>query len=289
MARTRPAATVWRATFRGLLGLAPGLGACNLVAPKPPEGHRPLEPVPAPYAAWWRITEQCSGLRGDFASVRWSELPGAATMRVLGEDAAGAWYPAARRVVLLPNYVYQGDVVRHEMLHALSRVRGHDRALFLGRCAGVVACFDKCERDAGAASRRDPDAPVRGPDAVEVTTTVWPAVADLPSDGSRAWVAVVVTARNRAAHAVRVRVPSPSGGGPDEGGGFGWYADGLGGALRGSDSVVAFGPGEARHQAFDVPIDPGEPGERRFTVVGRFADRASAPAPVVVRQRAPEP
>ena len=100
-----------------------------------PDGAEWLEPVPVEYAGWWAEVEACSGLRGDFATVRFVVWPGMVV--IPGTRRMGASY-SDRRVIELAGRAL-GPTVRHEMLHMLG-VDGHPEEYFgqSGRCAGVV-------------------------------------------------------------------------------------------------------------------------------------------------------
>src|SRR5687767_13898568 len=55
---------------------AVGLAACSsLVDPDLPVNARQFTPPPV-YARWWAMTQACSGLSGDLASVSWYVVPG---------------------------------------------------------------------------------------------------------------------------------------------------------------------------------------------------------------------
>jgi hypothetical protein len=96
--------------------------------------------VPPPvYAQWWATTEACSGIKGSLDAIQFYKVPNASTIpdNTYGEVAA-YWSPASNRIVLADFYEMQGQLVRHEMLHALLRVSGHPSEYFQGRCADVV-------------------------------------------------------------------------------------------------------------------------------------------------------
>jgi hypothetical protein len=105
--------------------------------------------APAAYEHWWAMTQECSGRTGDFASIQWYVVPGATSMKLSnGEVVDGYWDNANHRIVLAGTVQLWGDVVRHEMLHALlGNTRGHPRAQFIQRCGGVVACEAGCRNE----------------------------------------------------------------------------------------------------------------------------------------------
>ena len=67
---------------------------------------------------------------------------------------------AGALTVLAGTDTIEGSVVRHEMLHALVRAKGHPRAQFLQRCGGIVACGPDCVHDAGPAAAPAAGTPV---------------------------------------------------------------------------------------------------------------------------------
>lgn len=168
-----------------------GLAACDyLTDPVPPDAD-PFEP-PAVYARWWAMTEACSGRRGDLAAVRWYRTPG--SLMHDGQSLAGYWTSRGNTIVLRGDRVEDGQVVRHEMLHALLRGGGHPHAQFLGTCAGLVSCGGCGEWHP---SRRD--FIVVPPDSLEVDSRV--ELLPPEADGQR-WVALHVVVRNPRAQPV---------------------------------------------------------------------------------------
>jgi hypothetical protein len=89
---------------------------------------RPFTPPPA-YAALWRGLERCSGLRGDYASVRFY------TVDSLDNHAVGR--TVGRSVYLVRLFRDSEPVVRHEMLHVLLQRNGHPAQYFRGPCGNL--------------------------------------------------------------------------------------------------------------------------------------------------------
>ncbi|HJQ11408.1 MAG TPA: hypothetical protein VJ840_10300 [Gemmatimonadaceae bacterium] len=114
------------------------LSCDRIVDPALPGDAIRFTPPPV-YAQWWTSTEACSGITGSLDAVEFYRIPNASTIpdKTYGEVAA-YWSPASNRIVLADFYEMQGQVVRHEMLHALLRVSGHPPEYFQGRCADVV-------------------------------------------------------------------------------------------------------------------------------------------------------
>src|SRR5699024_2935350 len=93
---------------------------------------------------WWGMTEACSGHSGELSAVRWYRVPGW-TVPVNGEAAAAFWTTGGNQIVIADELVEDGEVVRHEMLHALLGERGHPTEPFLTSCASVLSCGRVCE------------------------------------------------------------------------------------------------------------------------------------------------
>src|SRR5712671_6242500 len=119
--------------------------ACgHLTDPPLPVNAMRFDP-PAVYTRWWTMVESCSGFTRAFGNVEWYSAPG-----VLlspdgdGDRVDGYWSLASNRIVLVADDTLDGGLVRHEMLHALVRVKGHPRSEFLQNCGGVVGCGPIC-------------------------------------------------------------------------------------------------------------------------------------------------
>src|SRR5687768_764740 len=93
------------------------------------------------YSWWWQQTESCSGRTGALSTVQWFVVPGVSSIATPnGNIVSGYWDPDGRRIVLAGESQYFGDLVRHEMLHALLGKGSHPRAEFIQKCSGVVVC-----------------------------------------------------------------------------------------------------------------------------------------------------
>jgi hypothetical protein len=101
--------------------------------------------------------------------------------------------------------VERGAAVRHEMLHALVRERGHPRAAFVEACAGLVDCDRHCVADAGQWQPPEPVYALVPPESLDVDSKA----RALPpeADGQR-WISLTVTVRNRSDRAVLVAQPA---------------------------------------------------------------------------------
>ena len=134
----------------GIAGLAV-LASCEITAPLPP-GATPMEPR-AQYQRWWSMVEQCSGLSRPMAEIEWFSVGGGSFRSSAGELVDGLYVQGPERIILAGTVLNDGQVVRHEMLHAL--IQNNDPAMlhpgeyFLRRCAGVVDCRSACVETAG--------------------------------------------------------------------------------------------------------------------------------------------
>jgi hypothetical protein len=195
----------------GVLLFATALAACESMAPRLPPGAQRFTP-PSIYQQWWALTEQCSGRSGNFADVRWYRVPGAIDIP-LGDGTMvnGLWKPDGNEIVLAGESELAGDLVRHEMLHALLRTPGHDRSEFVGRCGGTVACIGPCLTDGGPPPP-DPAAVAVAPSTLEIEVEVVPnAPGASVNDGM---FMMIITARNPARTPVIVQLPPSGDAGP---------------------------------------------------------------------------
>jgi hypothetical protein len=239
-------------------------GACvNITDPPLPEGARILS-APELYARWWAMTEACAGITGSFDAVTWFEVPDASSVALNGRQVAAYWSLASNRIVVAGKSALEGSLVRHEMLHALTRSSGHSRALYLGSCAGVVACDEACVADAEAPPAPDPAAVSMPPESLTVTVTVAPGPLLQTTSGEH--LAIVVTAHNRAARPIVVDLPLA--GQPDRRLGFAYDLRGpAGGVTIGVPALDrsrwTFAAGERKQQVFDV-YSGSDVGAERF-------------------------
>jgi hypothetical protein len=252
-----------------------------------PSGSQQFTP-PEVFRRWWALTEQCSGLTGDYDAIAWYVVPGVAS--IPGPDGSpvqGTWELKHNRIVLAGDAQLAGDLVRHEMLHALLHGADHPRDTFIGKCGGVVVCIGPCLKEAGTAPPPDPAAVPADPSAIEVTVTLEPERDDPSQIGGH--FIMWVTARNPTDQALVVTLPPPGDGGP--GVGFQYLLD--------SDWITApykvraqapemtrFAPRETKRFAFDFRVSastgtPGRydiaPGIYRFA--GAYGDHWADPTP----------
>ena len=114
------------------------LGCSDLTNPIA-QTDTPLTPLPQ-YTTWWQLDLECSGLPdASLSSLRWFTV---STHTIDNEDlvVAKTYWPQ-RDIRLVPVYVDDERIVRHEMLHALLYAAGktsesvnHDPLYFHTRC-----------------------------------------------------------------------------------------------------------------------------------------------------------
>jgi hypothetical protein len=96
-----------------------------------PAGETSIQ-APAFYREWWSRTEACSGLTGDFDTVRWFAVPGHGFECPSG-TCAGRW-ERGHRIFISADFESNELVVRHEMLHELIGHGGHPNPPFGPEC-----------------------------------------------------------------------------------------------------------------------------------------------------------
>jgi hypothetical protein len=244
-----------------------------------PEGSERFDPSPE-YQLWWSMTESCSGIQGALADVEWYVVPNTTVLPGTAGELNGEWFPQRNRIVLASADQHDGEIVRHEMLHALLQAPAHPRSQFLERCAGIVVCADACMHDAGPAPLPPAGTPLVQASALEIDIGLQPSPARASEfDGH---FELMVTAHNPANYAVVVQLPP--------------YGDGNLGVsfsyLMGSDSAnvvgtfyLAYDPeatffqaGETKRQTFDLqngnPAD-GNYAPGSYVAYGVFGNHSS--------------
>ncbi len=190
----------------GLAAVAGSILSCGdiIVDPKLPPGATQFTP-PTVFATWWEMTEVCSGRTGSLDAVSWYKAP-ANFFVIDGRQVSAYWSAGSNQIVVSESVARNGHVVRHEMLHALLRSKGHARDDFLERCAGRVACTTQCVEDAGPAPEVPTSVPRVHASMMEVTMEITPIpVRSWVNDG---YFAVTIRARNPAPNPVLVELPS---------------------------------------------------------------------------------
>ena len=127
-----------RRSTLGSVALGGLLSGCSSLSPSEPTlpvGATEIA-ASAEYQAWHAKTEACSGLSGDFSTIKFYVVPGVETFPTTGGPKVGEWTSdgATNRIVLAGNYRNFEMVVRHELLHSLLRKEGHPREYFVDRC-----------------------------------------------------------------------------------------------------------------------------------------------------------
>jgi hypothetical protein len=241
-----------------LIALAWCSTCARITDPPLPLGALALHPPPV-YQRWWRDTEECSGTRGSLADVQWFFVPGASKIVFNNEEVDGYWSFHSNQIVLAGEAVYDGQAVRHEMLHALlpSARGGHPRSYFLGTCAGVVGCTGSCIE--GTASH-DPSAVMVPAESLSMSVEVRPVPAGAQIDGGV--FGVTVLARNAAAHPVIVNLPRGASTYPRSFG-FDLRSPATGSYLSNTFAVdsssLFFAPGETKRYLFDFVMGAALP------------------------------
>jgi hypothetical protein len=246
--------------------------SCDSLLSSLPDGSETFHP-PEVYQQWWRITESCSGISGDFAHVKWYQVPGASQFDI-GEGVAanGAWTRDGNKIIIAGDAALDGDLVRHEMLHALLRVSGHPRDAFIGHCDGTVVCTDQCIRDGGEAPPSDPSADTVSPAALEIGTTVVPSSPASTINGGN--FMMVISAHNKFSTPVVVNLPNQS---PSITYSFLIYNRFVSSqaiTLGETPDATRFAPLETKHFIFDFHLSSGDtrydlaPGS--YTMIGQY-------------------
>lgn len=224
--------------------------ACRPVGP--PADAREYHP-PAVYQRWWQSTEQCAGRTGNLNDLRWFSTPGSAMLHK-GQTVSGYWSMQGNFIVLAEDHIRHGQVVRHEMLHALLNSPGHPREAFLGDCAAVVDCSESCWAEATPWTIPRSDYISVPPESLIITTEV--RLHDPESDGDR-FLSLHVSAQNAGSSAVFVVVAEF----PQMPPAFGFDVRGPSGGLSRSDrsadsSIFFFGPGSSKEKVFEFLVAP---------------------------------
>lgn len=261
------------------------VGACTLPTDVPfPSDAVQIEAPPA-YALWWKVTESCSGLGGDFSAVRWYVVPNTSVIHTGNDQAIGYWFADGNRIVLAGNYEMNAPVVRHEMLHALvgpAQEGGHPHEYFVHRCGGIVHCEGSCINDGGPSPTPVMDAPVIPATQLQTGVDVMPSHVSQSVYGG--WFAITVSVTNPRTTPVWVDVPRV-GPGRTDGPTFAWA---LQGEIAAYDYTYAdrvyFEPGETKRYAFDTQAGgwPVSATPATYSIQGLFVGISSDPTSLVV-------
>lgn len=130
--------TPGRRSTLGSMAIAGLLSGCSSLAPS--ETPLPLGaievPAPVSYQQWHAKTQSCSGLAGDFSTIKFYVVPGVETFSTSAGAKVGEWISngTTNRIVIAGNYRNHEMVVRHELLHSLLKKEGHPSEYFVSRC-----------------------------------------------------------------------------------------------------------------------------------------------------------
>ncbi len=260
-------------TRAALLALVAGISCGHLVDPVLP-GDAEQFVAPSVYTQWWAMVEQCSGLRGRLEDVQWFSVPGQlSNPDNSSEPVEGYWSAASNRIVLNSDDTLDGRIVRHEMLHALVRVKGHPRSAFLQSCGGIVSCPPACVSDAGPPPAPDPATPRVAPAAIEVTSEV--SVISPSSSTQASFGTFTIFAHNPFPHPIVVLLSKSPGVDIARTYGYGIIRTVSGGAVSSADlafdiGATYFAAGETKRDMFDLAIVPiASPSVGTFPGIGR--------------------
>jgi hypothetical protein len=111
------------------------VAGCAVSGKSLPLGAVPM-PAPPVFQEWFERTQECSGLQGTFAALRWFVIPGVSSFQTRDGPAVGMWKKGqgSGSIILAGNLADRELVVRHEMLHSLIGRSGHPSKLFIERC-----------------------------------------------------------------------------------------------------------------------------------------------------------
>jgi hypothetical protein len=280
--------TLWTLLIAPIVAAVLGLVACGdgIVDPPLPSDAQLFSP-PGVYSTWWNMTQACSGLTGSLAAVTWYKTDEVVHDVNTGDVVLGYWSAAGNQIVLTTSSVLDGGTVRHEMLHALLRVKGHPRNQFLGKCAGTVPCQGPCISDAGPYPT-PPEVPIHVTGAsIDLTVDLEPRNPTPGQDGG--FFTITVLAHNSSTHWATV---TPSLAQDDTTRTFAFDVRNVtSGGITGSDVALdpserIFAPGETKKQVFDFAIGDSPFGNQllagNYTVRGGFSDYWSVDSSFVI-------
>jgi hypothetical protein len=132
-------------------GLASGCAALAPSEPVLPAGSVEISATVL-YQEWQLKTEACSGLAGDFSTIKFYVVPGVETFPTGAGSKVGEWTfdGVTNRIVIAGNYANSEMVVRHELLHSLLQREGHPAEYFVNRCHLTWESWDGPQGDASA-------------------------------------------------------------------------------------------------------------------------------------------
>jgi hypothetical protein len=103
-----------------VLALSGVVGCEPIIGPEytlPPDAV-PVEPGES-YATWYAQAEACAGIEGDFAAVRWFEVPGERWWDPLHEQYAIGTWRRPHDIYITTAHIDDEFLVKHEVIHDL--------------------------------------------------------------------------------------------------------------------------------------------------------------------------
>jgi hypothetical protein len=97
----------------------------------PPVSGATVISAPSNYVALWQEMQTCSGLRGNFNDITWFQADSIVLRR---EHYLGYWFADRNRIVIRADRLNYDNTVKHEMMHALSKLHTHAERFFNGPC-----------------------------------------------------------------------------------------------------------------------------------------------------------
>src|SRR4051812_2605650 len=277
--------------MRNAIGIAVAfcamIAACSSARVDFPTGSA-LFPPPPVYSEWWEMVEACSQRVGPLEQVKWFQAPDEAAIVVNGAAVDAYWDKTSNAIVVKPAVKLDGSLVRHEMLHALSRSTAHSRPDFLEHCGGVVACAPTCVSAVETFQLPGSAVPRVSPESLTITSIVEPVGA--LGEVKDTFFRLTVFARNPTNHPIVVVLPPSGDAGPSlsfsyviSGSSTFEYND------RAWDSeIMSFGAQETKRRVFDFVVRPTmdmnfaiTPGT--YQVRGAFGERSAAPVSMTIR------
>jgi hypothetical protein len=128
--------------------------------------------IPPIYRTWWRQVEACSGIRGRIDDVAFYRVEYETEFVYRGAEVSGLYEVAQHRITIAGFYERDAQLVRHEMLHALSRRLHHSNRLFAQQCGTVVNCEGTCQSETSDDHEIPADAVIVPADALTLTATL---------------------------------------------------------------------------------------------------------------------
>jgi predicted small lipoprotein YifL len=124
--------------FALLITLLAATGCGSIIGPEytlPPDAV-PVAPGES-YALWYAQAEACAGVDGDFAAVRWFEVPGERWWDPLRQQYAIATWRHPHDIYITTANLDDEYVVKHEVIHDLLQGGASNDSRF-GECSHIT-------------------------------------------------------------------------------------------------------------------------------------------------------